>query len=427
MKLCSNHSQTTTRLSTFLSRNATRLACSFGTLLLCIVAPAASFGGVQYEKIGDPVFEIVGHVSGSTAVPRSLVLSQPTWERTLDDIFGPEYLVKTAPNTGSAPAIPTIVEPLDMPVDEHVRRSVAASGMINTDVFSVREMFWDRSRLGLLILSPTGAAPDGASPQDANGPVIPNDLFPLRSHRNHELHQNGSIVDRFSSSPIPALESRGLLTDADGIQHDFTDLNYGDLIIPNTLSAGRAHSIDSLVADYEQRYSVLDKNGNGWRITESFTTVRSPTNILGDLNYNGEFDAHDLKILTQNVAVAPAEPQGLFLRRLDLNRDRLVDASDVHFWITDLKSTYVGDTNLDGEVKFDDFLTLSANFGQAGGWAEGDFNADEIVNFPDFLALSANFGSVAAGNASAAAVPEPTASGIALFGLLGLIGFRKRR
>ncbi len=84
-----------------------------------------------------------------------------------------------------------------------------------------------------------------------------------------------------------------------------------------------------------------------------------------------------------------------------------------------------GDTNFDGEVKFDDFLVLSANFGDEGGWAEGDFDGNGEVDFPDFLALSANFGG--ADPASAASVPEPTAASIALFGLLGLIGYRKRR
>ena len=84
-----------------------------------------------------------------------------------------------------------------------------------------------------------------------------------------------------------------------------------------------------------------------------------------------------------------------------------------------------GDANLDDEVNFADFLILSENFGELGDWRQGDFDGDGQIRFPDFLALSANFGGTA--NASAAAVPEPTAQSIALFGLLGLIGFRKRR
>ena len=93
--------------------------------------------------------------------------------------------------------------------------------------------------------------------------------------------------------------------------------------------------------------------------------------------------------------------------------------------ITAVPALTDGDANLDNEVNFADFLILSENFGQAGTWREGDFDGDGTIDFPDFLALSANF--VGPANASAASVPEPTAQSIALFGLLGMIGFRKRR
>ena len=48
--------------------------------------------------------------------------------------------------------------------------------------------------------------------------------------------------------------------------------------------------------------------------------------------------------------------------------------------------------NLDGNVAFDDFLALSAQFGSEGGWGEGDFDGSGQVDFDDFLLLSAFFG-----------------------------------
>ena len=95
------------------------------------------------------------------------------------------------------------------------------------------------------------------------------------------------------------------------------------------------------------------------------------------------------------------------------------------FGIDDVSITLAaaGDTNLDGVVTFDDFLALSANFGEAGSWEQGDFDGNGQVDFPDFLALSANF----RGANAAAAVPEPAGLGLALFGVLGLIGLRNRR
>ena len=91
-----------------------------------------------------------------------------------------------------------------------------------------------------------------------------------------------------------------------------------------------------------------------------------------------------------------------------------------------------GDANLDGVVDFPDFLALSEHFGEGSrrdprAWSQGDFDGNGEVDFPDFLILSENFGGVAAAATSAASVPEPTGLSIALFGLLGLIGFRKRR
>ena len=102
-----------------------------------------------------------------------------------------------------------------------------------------------------------------------------------------------------------------------------------------------------------------------------------------------------------------------------------VQFSNFKMAVTAVPELTDGDANLDNEVNFADFLILSENFGQDGTWREGDFDGDGTIDFPDFLALSANFGGPA--NASAATVPEPAGLSIALFGLLGLIGLRKRR
>lgn len=55
--------------------------------------------------------------------------------------------------------------------------------------------------------------------------------------------------------------------------------------------------------------------------------------------------------------------------------------------------SWEGDTDLDGDVDFLDFLVLSAHFGRTGAvWSLGDFNGDGTVSFYDFLQLSSNFG-----------------------------------
>ena len=116
----------------------------------------------------------------------------------------------------------------------------------------------------------------------------------------------------------------------------------------------------------------------------------------------------------------------------DCNGDGLVNASDLDCAcahgltevLTELGSV-VGDLDLDGSVKFADFLTLSDNFGGAGGYAEGDFDCDGDVAFPDFLILSKNFGNSAANVAS---VPEPANCWALAIGIyIAASGLRKRR
>ena len=83
-----------------------------------------------------------------------------------------------------------------------------------------------------------------------------------------------------------------------------------------------------------------------------------------------------------------------------------------------------GDLDGDGSVAFADFLVLSANFGQNGGYEDGDVDCSGDIGFSDFLLISANFGQSA--GAEAAAVPEPSTNILALFaGMLGLM-LRKR-
>ena len=62
-------------------------------------------------------------------------------------------------------------------------------------------------------------------------------------------------------------------------------------------------------------------------------------------------------------------------------------------FVEDVLGTRRGDTNLDGNVDFADFLQLSANFGKlAASWSNGDFDGSGEVDFGDFLALSAELG-----------------------------------
>ncbi len=386
-------------------------------LLLVLASATISLGQIELRKIGDPSFDVTV-VSGSAPLAASPQNFQRAWE-VFEEILDPALLiVENGANATAANAegrVNYLINPAEERPGEYIRRHFANSGYVNTDVFLTRDIFGSVDQ-HFTILGITSADTE----------AIPEDVFPIRVSSIHQLHNSRQVHGDRQYVDVPSADSLGVVRDWRGNEHDLSDQETTHFALPWAWF-GATPTEKIAVGEFEWKERLLDANGNGWDVIRTINAVSHATDVAGDLNYNGELDSHDLNILTQNVAVAPTDGRTLsddFLR-LDLNGDESVDVSDVHHWVTDLKSTLVGDTNLDGEVQFDDFLALSANFGQAGGWAEGDFDADERVDFSDFLALSANFGGAAP--AAVSSVPEPTAASIALFGLLGLVGFRKRR
>ena len=71
---------------------------------------------------------------------------------------------------------------------------------------------------------------------------------------------------------------------------------------------------------------------------------------------------------------------------------------------SELVVTLAGDTDLDLDVDFVDFIRLSAGFGSPGNWANGNFDNLQPVGFPDFLLLAQNFGK--------SLQPDPPAAGL---------------
>lgn len=114
----------------------------------------------------------------------------------------------------------------------------------------------------------------------------------------------------------------------------------------------------------------------------------TPPQLPGDLNLNGVQNAADIDTIFSAIASGSAD------LRFDFNNDEAITEDDADFLISGIFNTRRGDLDLNGQVDFADFLTLSSNFGigSDANWNDGDTDGDGQIGFSDFLALSSNFG-----------------------------------
>ena len=134
--------------------------------------------------------------------------------------------------------------------------------------------------------------------------------------------------------------------------------------------------------------------------------------------------------------VGPVPDREVFVieNSFDCSLDGNVDMQDANCttWIGALHDldqlltafeTVVGDIDLDGEVGFLEFLTVTSNFNQPGQYTDGDFTQDGFVGFADFIRLSSTFGRTPPVR-QAASVPEP--SGARLLSVAALLLLLRR-
>ena len=98
--------------------------------------------------------------------------------------------------------------------------------------------------------------------------------------------------------------------------------------------------------------------------------------------------------------------------------------------MTELKGTWIGDANLDGEFNSGDFVDVFGSgkyeTGELARWSEGDWNADEQFDSSDVIAAFQDGGYETGSRAAVAAVPEPSSLLMLTLGLLSVAHIRKR-
>lgn len=149
-----------------------------------------------------------------------------------------------------------------------------------------------------------------------------------------------------------------------------------------------------------------------------------PIGPEGDYDGSGELDVADINLLT--VASASGENEAKF----DLTGDGQVNAEDVSKWVRDLKNTWAGDSNLDGEFNSSDFVVVfSAGLfekDEPAVWSQGDWNGDGVFSSSDFVTAFVE-GGYEKGPRPVAGVPEPSGTLGFFVGLLILYRVCRRR
>jgi hypothetical protein len=146
----------------------------------------------------------------------------------------------------------------------------------------------------------------------------------------------------------------------------------------------------------------------------------------GDFNGDEQLDAADIDALTAEVRAGTNTPT------FDVNNDQLVNSADRDVWVRQLRRTYFGDTNLDGEFNSGDFVLVFQNgeYEDATAlnstWGEGDWNGDQDFTSSDFVTAFQDGGFELGPRPALASVPEPAAAYLLLSGACVLAAVRRR-
>lgn len=149
-----------------------------------------------------------------------------------------------------------------------------------------------------------------------------------------------------------------------------------------------------------------------------------------DFNSFAQIDGNTLNVVALNEQLDADCSQDGTLGLDDLSCVTTIAHRDA---VLAIQNSLPGDLDFDGQVTFDDFKILAANFGRIpASYVEGNIDLQGEVAFADFNTLAANFGQVAStsltraqGEPSVQAIPEPNS--LSLMTTVSLLAFVFRR
>jgi hypothetical protein len=148
----------------------------------------------------------------------------------------------------------------------------------------------------------------------------------------------------------------------------------------------------------------------------------------GDLDGDKTLTIADMESLRRAVITPPVDVLGF-----DLTNDAVVTQDDIRVWIENLKSSFYGDTDLDGQFNSQDLV----NVFQAGQyedglvnnstWATGDWQIDGEFNSQDLVLAFQGGGYEQGPRDDIAVVPEPNRASQVWFGAVAAVSAAWRR
>lgn len=148
---------------------------------------------------------------------------------------------------------------------------------------------------------------------------------------------------------------------------------------------------------------------------------------VGDFDSDGDLDIDDIETLGAAILAGSRES------RFDVNADGDVDTVDYSFWVTEIKNTWIGDSNLDGEFSSTDFVHVfqrreyEDQVDLNSTWDDGDWNGDGDFDSTDFVAAFTEGGYEKGPKINAHSVPEPTCLMLILSSALSIVVARRLR
>ena len=242
---------------------------------------------------------------------------------------------------------------------------------------------------------------------------------------NLSIHHGHSLRD-FSPDPSPRFNS----TLAEQLDHlrnehpsasiyEFDYASFLESIVADPVSFGLTEPLAPACADCETGQPGVDiaEDPDAFYFWDDIHVSAKGNQLIsetvyrqffaqpGDFDLDGLISTTDVELLSASII---AEDHDSFF---DLNDDHIVNLDDLNSWIKDIRKTWFGDANLDGEFNSGDLVTVfkagKYESGLHASWSEGDWNADQRFGSGDLVAAFKDGGYERGPVTTVATVPEP--------------------